>query len=63
MYAMDDEYFDTLRRTGDAWEAYWDAANGARGDGIGERRRTEALWAEFQRCVVKLTTMHDARRG
>jgi hypothetical protein len=59
---MDDEYFDTLRRTGDAWEAYWDAAQGTRGGDLNERRRTEALWSEFQQWVGKLTTLHDARR-
>ncbi len=60
---MDDEYFDALRRTGDAWEGYSDAAKRDRGDGTNaESKRCEALWAEFQRWVVKLTAMRESRR-
>jgi hypothetical protein len=57
---MDDEYFDALRRTGDAWEAYLDAerAYGAKA----ETTRCEAFWAEFQQWVLKLTTLRENRR-
>jgi uncharacterized protein YecT (DUF1311 family) len=54
--AMDDDYFDALRRTGDAWEAYRDAANSD-----AQSKRCGALWAEWQRCVVKLTSIRDSR--
>jgi hypothetical protein len=61
---MEDEYFDALRRTGDAWEAYSDAAKRDRGEGTSaESKRCEALWAEFQRWVAKLTAMRESRRG
>jgi hypothetical protein len=57
---MDNEYFDALRRTGDAWDAYRDAAETDRGNGTNaESKRCEALWAEFQRCVIKLTTLRE----
>lgn len=60
---MDDEYFDTLRRTGDAWEAYLDAAKSGRGSGTNaESKRCEDLWAEFQRSIIKLTAMRESRR-
>lgn len=60
---MDDEYFEALRRTGDAWEAYCDAAQHERGDGRDvEGVRSEALWARFQQCVIKLATMRENRR-
>ena len=57
---MDDEYFDALRRTGDAWEAYLDAER-VYGNKH-ETKRCEALWAEFQQWVLKLTTMRENRR-
>ncbi len=57
---MDDEYFDALRRTGDAWEAYLDAER-VYGNKA-ETKRCEALWAEFQQSVLKLTTMRENRR-
>jgi hypothetical protein len=61
---MDNDYFDALRRTGDTWEAYRDAAKSDRGDGTNaESKRCEALWVEFHRSVIKLTTMHERLRG
>jgi|CZKU01.1.fsa_nt_gi hypothetical protein len=57
---MDDEFFDALRRTGDAWEAYLDAE---RGDGAKtETKRCDALWAEFQKWVLKLSTIRENRK-
>jgi hypothetical protein len=53
---MDDEYFDALRRTGDAWDAYRDAAAS---DAASKRCGT--LWAEWQRCVAKLTSIRENR--
>ena len=64
MEIMNNEHFDALRHTGDAWEAYRDAAKSDRGDGTdASGRRCEALWAEFQRCVAKLTALRENRRG
>ena len=57
---MDDEFFDALRRTGDAWEAYLDAE---RREGTkGETKRGDALWAEFQKWVLKLSTIRENRK-
>jgi len=53
---MNDPYFETLRRTGDAWDAYCDAAKDERRDGTSaERARCEALWPDFQAWVLKRT--------
>jgi hypothetical protein len=57
---MDDEFFDALRHTGDAWEAYLDAE---RSDGAkGETKRCDALWAELQRRILKLTAVREKRK-
>ena len=59
---MDDEYFEALRRTGKAWDAYSDAAREGRSDGTGaESVRCQALWVEFRASVLKLTSLHDRR--
>jgi hypothetical protein len=58
---MNDEYFDALRRTGDAWDAYRDAATSDRGDGANaESKRCEALWAAFQQSIIRLTAMRKS---
>jgi hypothetical protein len=57
---MDDEFFDALRRTGDAWEAYLDAER--REGAKGETKRGDALWAEFQKWVLKLSTIRENRK-
>jgi hypothetical protein len=54
---MDDDYFDALRQTGDAWEAYRDAASSD-----AESKRSGVLWAEWQRWIVKLTNLRENRR-
>ena len=59
---MDNEYFETLRATGEAWEAYWDAARSDSDVGPkAESERCTALWSDFQEWVVKLTTMRELR--
>jgi hypothetical protein len=59
---MDNEYFEALRRTGKAWDAYSDAVMEGRGEGKGaENARCQALWVEFQASVVKLTSLRDRR--
>jgi hypothetical protein len=57
---MDDEFFDALRRTGDAWEAYLDAER--REGAKAETKRCDAVWAEFQKCVLKLSTIRESRK-
>ncbi len=59
---MNDEYFGALRRTGEAWDAYSDAAKDERRDGTSaEKARCESLWVDFQACVVRLTNLREAR--
>jgi hypothetical protein len=60
---MTDEYFDALRRTGEAWDAYRDAAsmdhddaNGAEGAGCA------SLWSQFQERFIRLRTLREGRR-
>jgi hypothetical protein len=57
---MDDELFDALRRTGDAWEAYLDAERGERAKT--ETKRCDALWTDFQKWVLKLSTIRENRK-
>jgi hypothetical protein len=60
---MDNDYVETLRRTGRAWEAYWDAARAEFGDGAKtESARCSALWTEFHQSVIRLTTMRETLR-
>jgi hypothetical protein len=61
---MENEYVEILRRTGEAWEAYWDAARSEFGEGTkAESARCAALWTEFHQCVIRLTTMREKRRN
>jgi len=57
---MDDDYFDALRRTGKAWEAYSDAAG--RESTEAESARCATLWTQFEDGVAKLKTLRERRR-
>jgi hypothetical protein len=61
---MNNDHFDALRQTGDAWDAYRDAEESDRGNGRdAEGLRCEARWADFQRCVARLANLRAGRRA